>query len=133
MRYLSIQVSSAQYVASIWDEVIRDMQVRMLLGTSRNANELQRADLAGAVIMPKLKFVPTRANDGRIGELNLLLSLAAFALRMVERWTAGRSFLQMTVGQILAWESSPLRSGAVHFIPTVTGPVSLQTKCHSGH
>lgn len=75
VRYLGIQVSSATHSVQVWEEVARAIQVRMLLGTSKTADELQRADLAAAIIMPKIAFVArhTPLDAATVSRLQLCL------------------------------------------------------------
>ncbi|TYZ69213.1 hypothetical protein PybrP1_012004 [[Pythium] brassicae (nom. inval.)] len=57
VRHLGIQISSAPRTKHVWEEVIRSAQIRMLLGTAKTADEVQRAELAKAIIIPKLAYV----------------------------------------------------------------------------
>ncbi|TYZ68400.1 hypothetical protein PybrP1_003746, partial [[Pythium] brassicae (nom. inval.)] len=56
VRYLGTQISSARRAKHVWDEVIRSVQIRMLLGIAKTADEVQRPELAKAVIIPKLTY-----------------------------------------------------------------------------
>ncbi|DBA01928.1 TPA: hypothetical protein N0F65_005117, partial [Lagenidium giganteum] len=87
-RYLGIQVGTAVSVDHVWQVTIRQIQARLVLAQCTTSNAFQRAQMACAIIIPKILFVARHHGPSRSIRQQLQRLLRNFVRRHTASPTA---------------------------------------------